>query len=444
MMSGSIRPIHRARAATEPAITEITKIIHEAAKSKTRHLVLLTGVPGAGKTLVGLQVVHAHFLDDLAVPRANGKPTAPAVFLSGNGPLVEVLQYELRGAGGGGRTFVRGVLDYVKRYSSRADLIPPEHVLVYDEAQRAFDAEQVKEKHGHRPGFVEGKSEPEHFIEFAERIPEWCVVVGLIGSGQEIHVGEEAGLIQWRHAIENAQKVSEWTIHYPDGAASTFSGSQINHKKKEALSLDIELRFHLAKEIHSYVHKLLGDGTVADLSAMAAKFEKEGYHLRITRDLQVAKDYLRERYVEHPDARFGIIASSRDKELKQFGIMNDYQATKNVRNGPWYAEPEGDPDGRSCRNLRECVTEFGAQGLELDAVLLAWGTDFIKEKGKWSHARARGYQKKNRVKDAFQLRMNAYRVLLTRGRDATVVFMPELSRLDETFMFLVASGFKEL
>jgi len=108
--------------------------------------------------------------------------------------LVEVLQYELKGAGGGGRTFVRGVLDYVKRYSARPELVPPEHVLVYDEAQRAFDAEQVKEKHGHRPGFVDGKSEPAHFIEFAERIPEWCVVVGLIGSGQEIHIGEEGGL----------------------------------------------------------------------------------------------------------------------------------------------------------------------------------------------------------------------------------------------------------
>ncbi len=86
MKSGSIRAIHRARAATEPALAEITKIIHEAARTRTRHLILLTGVPGAGKTLVGLQVVHAHFLDDLAVPRKNGKPTAPAVFLSGNGP----------------------------------------------------------------------------------------------------------------------------------------------------------------------------------------------------------------------------------------------------------------------------------------------------------------------------------------------------------------------
>ena len=444
MKSGSIRAIHRARAATEPALDKITEIIHEAARTKTRHLVLLTGVPGAGKTLVGLQIVHSHFLDDLAVPRSDGKPTAPAVFLSGNGPLVEVLQYELKGAGGGGRTFVRGVLDYVKRYSARPELVPPEHVLVYDEAQRAFDAEQVKEKHGHRPSFVDGKSEPEHFIEFAERIPEWCVVVGLIGSGQEIHIGEEGGIIQWRHAVENAQKSDQWKIHYPDGVTEIFDDTRVSHENSQALSLDVELRFHLAREIHTYVAKLLSEGIVSDMSRMAEKFEKEGYHLRITRDINVAKDYLRERYKENPDARFGIVASSKDKDLVRFDVKNDFQSTKNVRKGPWYGEPEGDLEGHSCRNLRDCMTEFGAQGLELDATLLAWGTDFIRQDSRWSNAKARGYQNRSRVKNPLQLRMNAYRVLLTRGRDATVVFVPEILVLDETYRYLVDSGFRRI
>jgi hypothetical protein len=172
MRNGSIRAIHRARAATGPALEMIRQIIHEAARTSTRRLILLTGVPGAGKTLVGLQTVHAHYLDDLAVARADGKPTAPAVFLSGNGPLVTVLQYELgRGDSTRGKAFVRGVFDYVKRYSGKQDRIPPEHVLVFDEAQRAFDAEQVREKHQNTPGFSGGKSEPEHFIEFADRIP---------------------------------------------------------------------------------------------------------------------------------------------------------------------------------------------------------------------------------------------------------------------------------
>lgn len=162
--SGNLRTIRRARAATDPAVDEISHIIHEAAATRTRRLILLTGIPGSGKTLVGLRIVHADFLDDLAVPRANGKPTAPAIFLSGNGPLVNVLQYELRGAGGAGRTFVRGVKDYVKTYSARLDLIPPEHVLVFDQAQRAFDAEMVSIKHADTPGFTAGRPEPEHLF----------------------------------------------------------------------------------------------------------------------------------------------------------------------------------------------------------------------------------------------------------------------------------------
>ncbi len=91
---------------------------------KSRRLILVTGIPGSGKTLVGLRTVHAHFLDDLAVEREDGRPTVPAVFLSGNGPLVQVLQYELKGAGGGGKAFVRGVKDYVKRYSAKSDRVP--------------------------------------------------------------------------------------------------------------------------------------------------------------------------------------------------------------------------------------------------------------------------------------------------------------------------------
>ena len=211
MESGSLRRIERADANTRPTLESLAEVAREAARTRTRHLVLLTGLPGTGKTLVGLQLAHARFLDDLAVDRPGGKPTAPAVYLSGNGPLVEVLQYELRSAGGGGRAFVRAVKAYVETYSRRPDAVPPEHVLIFDEAQRAFDAEQVRATHPDGP--LDDKSEPDHFIEFAERIPEWCVVVGLIGSGQEIHVGEEAGIGQWATAIERSRHREAWTIH---------------------------------------------------------------------------------------------------------------------------------------------------------------------------------------------------------------------------------------
>lgn len=441
---GDLRPIRRARAATDPAVHKIKDVIHEAARERNKRLILLTGVPGAGKTLVGLRTVHAHYLDDLAVPRENGKPSAPAVFLSGNGPLVEVLQYELRGAGGGGKTFVRGVKDYVKRYSSRQGLVPPEHVLIFDEAQRAFDAEQVQFKHGHIPGFIGGKSEPEHFIEFAERIPEWCAVIGLIGSGQEIHIGEEGGLIQWRSAVEGSSGPHAWTVHGPPQVRSIFERSPIRFEESPTLSLDTEIRFHLASEIHLFVNQLLEEGNTQANASLAESLEKQGYHLRITRDRDTAEAYLRERYAENPEARYGLVASSKDKDLESLGIPNDFQSTKRVRYGPWYSDAEDAPGGFSCRHLRDAVTEFGAQGLELDAVLLAWGTDFMREKGLWTNRKARGYMHRSRIKDPFRLRLNSYRVLLTRGRDGTVVFIPLLPELEETSEYLKKSGFRPL
>jgi DUF2075 family protein len=114
-----------------------------------------------------------------------------------------------------------------------------------------------------------------------------------------------------------------------------------------------------------------------------------------------------------------------------------------VRFGPWYGDDEETSD-LSCRHLKTAITEFGAQGLELDAALLAWGTDFRHAAGAWSNALARGYKRGAKVRNPFQLRKNAYRVLLTRGRDATVVFVPETATLDETFAHLVKAGFKEL
>ena len=433
--TGSLRRIHRAHAVTRPSLDEISRIIHQAALTKSRHLILLTGVPGAGKTLVGLQTVHAKYLDDLAVNRGSERPTVPAVFLSGNGPLVEVLQYELRGVGDG-KTFVRGVKDYVKRYS-RGNAVPPEHVLVFDEAQRAFDAEQARKTQGR----TDVQSEPEEFIRFADRIPEWSVVVGLIGSGQEIHVGEEAGLGQWRAAVERSGKSTEWTVHGPPAVAGLFRDGPVPFESKPTLNLDTELRFHEAKELHHFVARLLEGEDPSELAPIAARLNAVGYHLRITRDLGVAKTYLRERYAEDRLARFGLIASSRDSDLVGFGVPNDYQSTKRVRPGPWYGQDEDDYAGQSCRLLATCMTEFGAQGLELDAALLAWGTDLVWQEERWTTARAKRYQSPASVRDPYQLRINAYRVLLTRAREATMVFVPPLQLLDQTFTRLVGAGF---
>lgn len=438
--TGALRRVRRSIGNTAAAFDAISEIITEAARTRTRRLILLTGLPGAGKTLVGLQIAHAGFLDELAIPRDDGRPTAPAVFLSGNAPLVQVLQYELAGAGGGGKTFVRDVKPYVERYARSPSLTPAEHVVIFDEAQRAWDEEKVAAKHD---GSGDGKSEPDHFIEFAGRLPEWCVVIGLVGTGQEIHEGEEAGLGQWKRAVDRSIKADEWLVHGPPGVADAFGGDE-RCKVDARLHLDAEIRFHRSREVHAYVAAVLGREDPTRLAALATRLEAEGYHLRIARDLNVAKHYLRERYGDQPEARFGLVASSRDSDLPRFGVPNDWNSTRRLRYGPWFAEGDGDYLGRSCRALRECVTEFGIQGLELDAALLAWGTDFFLEDGAWTNRLARPYSHKTHIRDAHQLRVNAYRVLLTRGRDGTLVFVPPIPALDKTFEYLTAAGFRSV
>ena len=449
LASGKVRRVTRAAAATEPTVALLRDIAQDAARTNTRRLVLLTGVPGAGKTFVGLQTVHGHWLDALAVPRADGKPTAPGVFLSGNGPLVEVLQYELTRGKADGKTFVRGVKDYVKTYTRPKSPVPPEHVLVFDEAQRAWDRSQVAQKHD--TPLEHAKSEPEHFIEFAERIPEWCVVVGLIGNGQEIHKGEEGGVSQWRDAIANSPRANEWLVHVPPSLERVMSvGARVPHVDAR-LNLTTELRFHLTKDVHTFVDRLLSGVPAEGLTPMSGRLETEGYHLRITRNLEVARSYLWQRYEHEPEKRFGMLASSRDRVLAtEFDIPNDFQSTKRIRFGPWYGDAPSHPARRSCRLLQDVVTEFGAQGLELDAALVAWGSDYVRTLAgdgteQWSSADARGYKKDSvPVRNPHQLRLNSYRVLLTRGREATVLFVPPGERWDRTFHYLRSVGIREL
>jgi len=143
-----------------------------------------------------------------------------------------------------------------------------------------------------------------------------------------------------------------------------------------------------------------------------------------------------------PPTRYGLVTSSRDKSLQEWGIPNDWHSTQRMNLGPWYGE--GDGDQRSCRRLSQCVTEFGAQGLELDGVLLAWGTDLVWESEAWSNACAKRHARSAHVRDPFQLRVNAYRVLLTHGRDGAVIFVPPLPCEGATAAQLQGHGVKVL
>jgi len=225
----------------------------------------------------------------------------------------------------------------------------------------------------------------------------------------------------------------------------------------EALDLTVELRFHFCSDLDAWVDDLLADDrdwpdevcaaeadTVsAHCRVLGGRLEAQAYHLRMARDLEEARAYLRDRYADAPDARFGLVASSRDKALERWDVFNDWHSTRRVQLGPWYGD--GEHDGRhSCRHLRDCVTEFGAQGLELDGVLLAWGTDLARDGDRWSNASAKRHAQAAHVRDAFQLRLNAYRVLLTRGRDCAIIYVPPMRELDQTAEWLQQCGVRVL
>ena len=418
---------------TQKTVKRAVSEIHDAHARRTRKLLLVSGVPGAGKTYVGLQIAHDRFLDDLAEPMASGeKPTAPAVFLSGNGPLVEVLQYELRNAGGDGRVFVRGVKDFVKKYSKKRSGPPPHHVLIFDEAQRAWDAATVRRKHDD----AGAPSEPQAFVSFAERVPGWCVVIGLMGSGQEIHGGEEGGMDLWVRAVANSK--DDWEVVGPKQFRSVFEAGGVSYAGTDELYLGQSVRFHFAAGLSDWAAGVVEDlSDAAGLARIAEELASKGYQLRVTRNLGRAKEFLWRKYAALPDARFGLLHSSRDKRISD--VLDTGPRRRFGWVGPWYADPEVSP--QSCRRLSEPITEFEAQGLELDHTLLIWGTDFVLRNGKWDNSVAKSYQKKSGVQDALQLRRNAYRVLLTRGREGVVVCLPEfIHELDDTFSFLVTAG----
>jgi hypothetical protein len=266
--------IKKAQSAGIPdTIATLVAAANRARERQELHLALITGVPGSGKTLVGLQFVYENHFGDTGSRRT-------AVFLSGNGPLVDVLQYALRS-----RVFVQDVHGFLKQYGGDATRTPEEHIWVYDEAQRAWDAQRVREKRGH------DRSEPEDFLSIGSRKDSWALMVGLIGEGQEIYLGEEAGLTQWNDAI--ARTSDSWTVHCPRKIADIFESAE-RLEISESLDLDTSLRTHLAEDVQGWVEDLL-EGRLDAAAAHAEAMEKQGFRLYLTRELERATGYVRER-----------------------------------------------------------------------------------------------------------------------------------------------------
>ncbi|GHO88021.1 DNA/RNA helicase domain-containing protein [Dictyobacter formicarum] len=409
--------IKRANSARIPeTIAELVQISRQARANNEQHLALVTGVPGAGKTLVGLQFVYENHFGDMGSKRS-------AVFLSGNGPLVKVLQHALKSP-----VFVQDVHGFLKRYGGSQHWLPEEHIWVYDEAQRAWDAAKVQEKRGH------GASEPEDFLRLAERMNSWTLMVGLIGEGQEIHLGEEAGLEQWNAAIKAMNK--PWTVHCPTRIASVFS-SAAHIQTSDLLDLTASLRSHLAEDVQLWVKRLL-EGSIESAAKTAQAIRDQGFDMYVTRDLEKAKQYVQERYLGQEEKRYGLLASSKARNLSNWGIRNDYNYTKNLREGPWYNDSQN--SDRSCCRLHDVATEFACQGLELDFPIVGWGNDLLWRNNKWVSPP----QPRSQAHNPHQLRLNSYRVLLSRGRDGFAVFVPPEVQMDSTYQALVNAGFHQL
>jgi len=408
--------IKRAHSAGIPnTIKSLIDIAKQAQNNKEHHLALVTGVPGAGKTLAGLQLVYNDYF------ATNNHRTA--VFLSGNGPLVQVLQHALKNT-----VFVQDVHGFLKQYGGNSQRIPSERIWVYDEAQRAWDSVRVQEKRGHNA------SEPEDFLKIGERISDWALMVGLVGEGQEIHLGEEAGLVQWNQAISKMQ--GKWIVNCPERIAGIFTSATSVNIYHE-LDLTISLRSHLAEDVQTWVANFL-NGHLNEAVKLSNRIYEQGFDIYFTHDLEQAKNYAISRYSGNFDKRYGLIASSKAKDLPRYGIKNDYQSTLRVHPGPWY---NNDPtDTKSCCMLEDVVTEFGCQGLELDLPIVCWGNDLYWDGNNWQTPK----ETRSSAHDPHKLRINSYRVLLTRGRDGFIIFIPKVDGNILTIEALKKAGIKEL
>jgi hypothetical protein len=391
------------------AVQRLRQIANDSELGSERSLAFVSGVPGAGKTLVGLQFVYEE-----------SNQNSQAIFLSGNGPLVEVLRDALKS-----KAFVSDLHAFIKSYGNTSK-IPKQNIIVFDEAQRAWDAEHM---------FIKKNiqfSEPELLIAIGEKITDWTTLIGLIGHGQEIHTGEEAGILGWAKALDSEHSKKSWKIYSPPRFSDAFEGKDVI--ECEELDLNRTLRSQQAEFLHKWVENLL-NANLSEASILAEKIWLQNFPIFISRDLEEAKNYLSDRFQDEPSKRYGILASSKDQVLPNYGIKNGFQDTKRVKNAKWYNNNLGEVG--SCCNFEEVVTEFGCQGLELDMALVAWGNDFMWSGHEWNMRKMR-----TRIPqiDPHQLRLNSYRVLLTRSREGLVIFIPPTPEFDATSHALLAAG----
>lgn len=416
MSNKAIPQIKQAESAGIPEALALLKQVVFQAESKKEHvLALVTGVPGAGKTLIGLQFTYDSYGADHSVK---------SVYLSGNGPLIKVLQSALES-----KVFIKDLHAEITNYYEKN--IPfNKNIVVFDEGQRAWDEERVE---GRNPK-LKGLSEPDLVINMVDNL-DWGFLLILVGEGQAIYKGEEQGIGLWNEAVSKCK--NKWKVLCPNEIEERFYGQQlIKDVNRNRLDLKVSLRSGLAGQVSNWVDEVL-KSNIPKAKILAKEIKSEKFKLLITRDLKKAKRYCNDKYEGIIEKRYGLIVSSEDHLLKDFSIDNSYKAT-NVNYGDWYNNPLGDEG--SCCNLTSAVTEFGCQGLELDLPVLAWGDDMLWEGNSWKKYTS----SRKDIKDPNQLRVNSYRVLMTRGRDGLIIFVPKDSKLDGVYSVLRDAGMEEI
>jgi len=439
----------------------VESLIDQARTRQEKIIVFVTGVPGAGKTLVGLNVATQRRQTDASATHS--------VFLSGNGPLVAVLREALtrdevsrrkcRGVratkkevGQPIKAFIQNV-HHFRDDGLRNSEAPADHVVIFDEAQRAWNLAQTAKFMRSKKGRADfNQSEPEFLISYMDRHPDWAVVICLVGGGQEINTGE-AGIAAWLDAVRD--RFPHWHAYisneltdseYAAGNALTRLGlGPARVQFDDALHLSVSMRSFKAEGLSLFVKTLL-DCDAVRASGLLAQFRGR-YPLAVTRDLRKAKEWIRQH--SRGTERYGLVASSAAHRLKPHAI--DVRVA--IDPVHWFLNDTQDP--RSSYYLEDAATEFQVQGLELDWACVTWDADF-RHLGddKWGCFSFRGdiWQNVNKAERRAYLK-NAYRVLLTRARQGMVIFVPEgdsgdhtrdPSYYDGTFRYLLSLGLKVL
>jgi len=417
--------------------SRIEDIVDEARAQRRKLICFVTGVPGAGKTLVGLNIATRR--------RDAGQPTH-AVFLSGNGPLVAVLREALTSdevarqraqgvrvrKGKVGET-VKAFIQNVHNFRDEAldhPGAPAEHVVIFDEAQRAWNLRQTAsfmQRKKNRSGF--SNSEPEFLISCMDRHTEWAVIVCLVGGGQEIHTGE-AGIDAWLEAVNS--RFPHWHMYissrltdteYAAGKVLEAVRQRQNTHFDDCLHLAVSMRSFRAENVSAFVKALLDCEKQPAREAFVQLADR--YPIAVTRDLNRAKQWIRDR--ARGTERFGLVASSKAQRLKPHAI--DIRVDVNPVH--WFLN--GKEDTRSSYYLEDAATEFQVQGLELDWACVTWDSDLRFTGSGWSFHDFRGNRLTNITNsDNRRYLRNTYRVLLTRARQGMVIFVPPGDSSDPT------------